>query len=184
MQRIEFYSSDYSAAGETWHYSWKYYLVPGVASSVSTPIFLPNARHDNLNPLFAPPQDHFFHLSQLLSREFSNPVYALDLYESTVAIEDLYDTSRCSSGICKSISQESFWGRTTYHSVTVTFGDYGSYAYTVTDASTGGILLSYSTSGVTVPASASLKTGIYRAVVDGATSATAYVGDLSFVKTA
>jgi len=53
-------------------------------------------------------------------------------------------------------------------------------ADTIRDQRTNARLLSYSRSGTSLPANGYLKTGIYRAIIEGATSATAYVGDFAF----
>ncbi|ORY69314.1 hypothetical protein BCR35DRAFT_326423 [Leucosporidium creatinivorum] len=163
-QRIEFLSWPPAMAGETWVYDWTYYLVPGVSSS-----------------------DHFFHLSQLLSRDIGGYVVALDLLQGRVTIRDTIRPN-C-GGTCPSIPQASFWGRTTYHRMTVTFGAQGSLRYTVrAPAFTGGpqtTLITYSLpTGSNIPADSTIKTGLYRLFVNGQSAATAFAGAFSFRRTA
>ncbi|ORY69315.1 hypothetical protein BCR35DRAFT_345537 [Leucosporidium creatinivorum] len=171
-QRIEFLSWPPSVAGETWVFDWSYYLSPNVSYS-----------------------GHWFHLSQLLSRETGGYIVSLDLFKDTVRIFDTVRTlltsvlSPSCGGTCPSVPATSFWGRTTYHRMTVTFGAQGSLRYTVrAPASAGGsqtTLISYTVpTGSNIPAESTIKTGLYRLVLDGQTAATAFAGAFSFRKTA
>ncbi|ORY75692.1 hypothetical protein BCR35DRAFT_314621 [Leucosporidium creatinivorum] len=161
-QRLELYSYPVATAGQTWTYNWSYYLVPGVSSYNS-----------------------FFHLSQLLSRESGGYVIALDLLASRVKILDKTGAIP-SVGSISSAPVASFWGKTTYHSVTVTYGAQGSLRYTIRGSSdiTQTPLIDYILPNATVAAQTSIKTGLYRYYVQGQSPATAYLGDFSFVKSA
>ncbi|GAA5898675.1 hypothetical protein JCM6882_000893 [Rhodosporidiobolus microsporus] len=159
-QRVEFLSIPYAQAGESWQFSWRQYLQPGVASS-----------------------EHFFILSQLLSREYGGPCVQLSLISGRIHIVDHVD-GRCGSNGCPSIAQEEYWGRTTHHWMEATFGENGRVYYGVTDASTGEPIISYSFSNSYLHGDTSLKCGIYRAAVDTNTYAEAYVGDFWFAQVA
>jgi hypothetical protein len=152
-------------------------------------------------------QSHWFHLSQLFSRETSGYTIALDLFQNTVRI---FDTTRSScGGTCPSVPANSFWGRTTYHRMTVTFGAQGTlrcesslslYGVDLAGPSSstpdtvrapafaGGpqtTLITYTIpSGSNIPADSTIKTGLYRLVTDGQTAAMAFVGAFSFRRTA
>lgn len=68
--------------------------------------------------------EHFFHLVQLLSRDLSAYVIALDLYNNTIRV---FDTIRdCATTKCPSIPVADFEGKTTRHHMEVTFGARGS----------------------------------------------------------
>lgn len=69
--------------------------------------------------------DSFFHLSQLLSRESGGYVIALDLLASKVKVLDKTGGAPAAGSI-SSVPVASFWGKTTYHSLTVTYGVLGS----------------------------------------------------------
>ncbi|GAA5971088.1 hypothetical protein JCM21900_000393 [Sporobolomyces salmonicolor] len=162
-QRIEFLSWPPAKTGSKWHYSWKYHLSEGIGSS-----------------------NHFFHLTQLFSRSARGFILALDLLDGRIQIVDS-DSSRCgrdSGKACPSLSVEDYWGRTTLHDLRVEYGEEGSVDYTILDLShpSHPTLLHYSFSDSSVPGRGSLKTGLYRAVVDGATTAEALVGDFDFRK--
>ncbi|BGP36615.1 hypothetical protein JCM10449v2_000516 [Rhodotorula kratochvilovae] len=166
-QRIEFLSRPNTKNGETWTFAWSYRLAAGVSSS-----------------------DHFFHIMQLFSRATDGFLLALDVLTldaaegPVVRIVDA-DEDRCSTarGDCPSVPLGRFEGRTTRHMLKVKFGDEGWFEYTVT-TSFGAPLLSYSRYGTSLPSNGYVKTGLYRAVVAGATRATAYAGDFSFKKVA
>ncbi|TNY20600.1 hypothetical protein DMC30DRAFT_352041 [Rhodotorula diobovata] len=165
-QRIDFLSRPNSVAGESWTYAWSYRLKAGVSSS-----------------------DHFFHIMQLFSRVTGGYLFALDvltLDDERGPLVRIVDSNagRCSGSGCPSLPLSRFAGRTTRHELRVKWGEGGSFTYTITDSSSGARLLTYSRSGTSLPANGYVKTGLYRAVVPGATSATAYVGDFNFRKTA
>ncbi|GAA5918838.1 hypothetical protein JCM1841_002764 [Sporobolomyces salmonicolor] len=131
-------------------------------------------------------QNHFFHLTQLFSRSARGFILALDLLDGRIQIVDS-DSSRCgrdAGTACPSVSVEDYWGRTTLHDLRVEYGEAGSVDYTILDLShpSHPTLLHYSFSDSSVPGRGSLKTGLYRAVVDGATTAEALVGDFDFRK--
>ncbi|GAA5859820.1 hypothetical protein JCM1840_006469 [Sporobolomyces johnsonii] len=162
-QRIEFLSWPPAKTGSKWHYSWKYHLSEGVGSS-----------------------NHFFHLTQLFSRSTDGFILALGLLDGRIQIVDS-DRSRCgpdADKACPSLRVEDYWGRTTLHDLQVEYGDEGSVDYTIVDLSQPShpTLLHYSFSDSSVAGRGSLKTGLYRAVVEGATAAEAMVGDFDFRK--
>ncbi|GAA6039060.1 hypothetical protein JCM8097_000177 [Rhodosporidiobolus ruineniae] len=158
-QRIEFYSTPYANTTETWSFSWKYHLVAGASSN------------------------HFFHLVQLLSRDRGGPLVTLDLQNNGICLNNVFDPSRCPKSGCPCIAQKRFLGRTTAHEMKVKFGEKGSFSYTVKDAWSQKTLLSYSFSDATIPAIASLKTGLYRGMDSKRnTPAEAYLGDFRFAK--
>lgn len=125
-QRIECLSWPPSMGGETWVYDWNYYLVPGASSSgtFAWVLTLHQSLHrrESSSP-FSTYADHFFHLSQLLSRDIGGYVIALDLREGRVRILDTIRPT-C-GGTCPSVAANAFWGRTTYHRMTVTYGEGG-----------------------------------------------------------
>ncbi|GAA5916953.1 hypothetical protein JCM8208_001656 [Rhodotorula glutinis] len=163
-QRIEFLSRPNSRDGETWTYSWSYRLAPGISTS-----------------------DHFFHLVQLFSRTTNGFLFALDALDlgdgagPVVRIVDS-DQGRCATarGDCPSMPLGRFVGRTTRHVLRVRWGDEGFFDYQIRDLRTNARLLTYSRSSADLPANGYLKTGLHRAIIEGATSATAYVGDFAF----
>ncbi|GAA5932520.1 hypothetical protein JCM3775_005942 [Rhodotorula graminis] len=56
------------------------------------------------------------------------------------------------------------------------------YFYSIRDLRSNARLLTYSRSSTNLPDNGYLKTGLYRAIIEGATSATAYVGDSAFAR--
>ncbi|BGP12623.1 hypothetical protein JCM10213_008760 [Rhodosporidiobolus nylandii] len=158
-QRIEFLSTPFGQEGEQWRYRWRYRLSPGVASG-------PN----------------FFHMFQLLSRDLGGYVIALDLISGSVVIRESVP-SRCGAA-CPSIPQSAFLGITTSHDLSVTYGDGGSISYTVRNAATNALILQYNVSNSFIPAMASAKMGIYRAVVSTTSAAQAFAGAFNFQRLA
>ncbi|GAA5852933.1 hypothetical protein JCM9279_000083 [Rhodotorula babjevae] len=163
-QRIEFLSRPNSRTGETWTYSWSYGLAPGVSTS-----------------------DHFLHLVQLFSRTTGGFLFALDALDlgagPVVRIVDS-DQGRCATarGDCPTLPLSRFAGRTMRHVLRVRWGVQGFLDYSIRDLRTNARLLTYSRSSTNLPDNGYVKTGLYRAIIDGATSATAYVGDFAFVR--
>ncbi|KAE9390383.1 hypothetical protein BT96DRAFT_967793 [Gymnopus androsaceus JB14] len=153
-QRNEFLTAQ-GASGTLHKYEWKYYLATGTGTS-----------------------DHFFHLMQLLTRGGSGgPVITLDAIAGNISITDLDPSRDCKNPACPSTGLDEFEGKTTVHSVEVTYGDTdGSFKYTVTDGSK--TLLTYNVTGNTGE-DASIKFGTYRRVVDGMTVVRAAVGDFT-----
>lgn len=137
-QRIEFYTPG-AADGTTHKYTWKYLyefhlrvnrrllmsffsLAPGVGTST-----------------------HFFHLMQLYSRGDGAPIVTLDALSGKVTVRD-YKRS-CASTQCPSVALSSFTGKTTVHTMSVTYGPQGKMNYVITDFQTRKVILSYKVSG-------------------------------------
>lgn len=80
---------------------------------------------------------------------------------------------------CASVPISSFTGRTVQHTLIVKFGSAGTLNYVAKDVSNGKQLLSYSAKGQ-MGSSASIKAGAYRAVANGMSAVTSYVGDFNF----
>ncbi|GAA5898677.1 hypothetical protein JCM6882_000894 [Rhodosporidiobolus microsporus] len=159
-QRIEFLSKPNAQEGQTWRYQWRYRLTPGISSGSS-----------------------FSHLVQLLSRAQGGYVIALDTLNGRVVVRDSVP-SRCPAAGCPSVPNSAFWGITTTHLMVVRFGAGGGITYTVRNTATNALILSYTITNQFIPADASLKTGIYRAVTATTSPGQARVGDFSFVRTA
>ncbi|GAA6039058.1 hypothetical protein JCM8097_000176 [Rhodosporidiobolus ruineniae] len=159
-QRIEFLSTPYALEGETWRYRWRYNLTPGISSG-----------------------SQFTHLMQLLSRDMGGFVIALDTLNGRVRIVESVP-SRCPAAGCPSVPNSAFRGITTMHDMAVRFGTGGSITYTIRNAATNALILSYSFTDSFVPAAASIKTGVYRAVVATTTPAMARLGNFNFQRTA
>ncbi|BGP12600.1 hypothetical protein JCM10213v2_000517 [Rhodosporidiobolus nylandii] len=153
-QRTELLSSVYGKTGEQWRYRWDYRLSPGVASGLT-----------------------FFHMFQLFSRDLGGFIFALDLISGRVVIRDSA-APRCGAA-CPSVSQSAFLGITTSHDLTVTYGD-----DTVRNAATNALILQYNVSNSFIPAMASAKMGIYRAVVSTTSAAQAFAGAFNFQRLA
>ncbi|KAI5480725.1 hypothetical protein MNV49_007652 [Pseudohyphozyma bogoriensis] len=115
----------------------------------------------------------FFHLTQLLRRDSpGGPVIFLDAVDGQAQITDV--VRGCSP--CASIDLSRFVDRTTYHVMTVTYGSRGSFLYRVIEAGKSGrTLLEYSAKG-DMGDNGSVKHGMYRELVPGVQSATAYTG--------
>ncbi|KZS93834.1 hypothetical protein SISNIDRAFT_383254, partial [Sistotremastrum niveocremeum HHB9708] len=142
-QRIEF-RGDSQTSGTSITYTWKHYLAPTVGTST-----------------------HFFHLMQIFDESGGTPVITLDALSNKLQIQD-YARSSC-GGKCPSVALNTYHGRTTLHSMKITFGPKGSLWYVVADATTKTEILTYEASGAMGGKSAYLKFGIYRAAFEGMT---------------
>ncbi|KDQ56274.1 hypothetical protein JAAARDRAFT_307218 [Jaapia argillacea MUCL 33604] len=153
-QRIEFLTPT-GNDGTSHTYTWKYYLAPGTGSTT-----------------------HFFHLMQVFSRGTAGgaPVITLDAVKDTVAVED--NVRNCTNPKCPSIALSSFEGKTTHHSMAITYGPSGKINYVVKDDS-GNTLLSYQATGSMGTGGTYIKFGEYRAAVSGMTIANAALGDFT-----
>ncbi|KAL1734535.1 hypothetical protein EV714DRAFT_268670 [Schizophyllum commune] len=167
-QRNEF-RVPWAAAGEKHTYGWKMYLY-GSTGTGST----------------------FFHLMQVFDDTTGTPVVTLDAKNGQVGIESqTLCQSQPSSGrgllglgggessgsSCPSIPLSQFVDRTTLHSMSITYGQQGSITYTVTDAATKQLLLTYSAKGALGSSKTAAKFGTYRATYQGETAVMAGVGD-------
>ncbi|GAA5909609.1 uncharacterized protein JCM6883_004569 [Sporobolomyces salmoneus] len=155
-QRNEFLTWPGAPAGSTWRYTWKSFQ----STSTSTT-----------------PQ--FFHAWQILRRDASGgPVLTLGYQNGQVRISD--SVRGCS--VCAQpfpAAGVAYWfGKTISHTLTITYGLNGSATYSAySDTNLRRPLITYEAQG-DMGSSASLKYGNYRAVVNGISAATAYVGDL------
>lgn len=142
------------------HSKWNYHLVP--------------------SPDLLVPHPQFFHLTQLFSREQGGFVISLCLRQAKVDISTTLDPNALKKDALQihEVDVARYMGRTTAHRALVKWGPNGSIDYTVRDAGTGEVLISYVVEGVLVKANGSIKQGLYRAMVH--CPATAYVGDFDF----
>ncbi|GAA5926584.1 uncharacterized protein JCM15063_000314 [Sporobolomyces koalae] len=166
-QRTEILSWPPSEPGETYLYEWRYHLSPALPTSYK-----------------------FFHLTQLFSRDQGGFILSLGLVKPGIVkisstIPDSQDRlCHDSDGIVTDnvmqVDAARYWGRTTCHSMLVTWGPEGAINYTVRDSESHEILLRYSVREVNVAAKGSIKFGLYRAHV--CSPASAVIGDISFKK--
>ena len=81
---------------------------------------------------------------QVFSRGDSGLVVTLDAVLGKVVIKDYMRTC---AGRCPSVPLSTFAGKTTLHTMKVTFGAAGKLEYTVRDAGTNNFIISYAVSG-------------------------------------
>ncbi|KAL1731406.1 hypothetical protein EV714DRAFT_283353 [Schizophyllum commune] len=149
-QRNEFRAHN-AAAGEEHTYSWKEYVAEGTGTG-----------------------SNFFHLMQIFDAVKGGPVVTLTARKGMVGVE----SGLCGGG-CPSAAWESYVGRTTLHTMRITFGPSGSMSYNVEDADSGESIISADLSGALGGSTSYLKFGTYRKVYDGMTGVVAAAGDFS-----
>lgn len=150
-QKIEF-STRKGSAGETHKFRWRYYLSSQTGSA-----------------------SPFFHIMQLISRGGSStgPLVTADIVNGKVFVND-----NVRGGADRPfMALEDYTDRTTLHEVSVTYGDKGSFKYTVKSITDNDkLLLTYEAIGF-MGHDASIKCGAYRKAVSGMTVVRAAVGD-------
>jgi hypothetical protein len=120
-QRIEF-RTDAHPSGSTFSFTWKQYISADVTTST-----------------------HFFHLMQVFDQTADGPILTLDAVKDQLTFTD-FDGDKCADD-CPATALDNYLGRTTVHSLQITFGSSGKFEYTITDDATGDKILSYDTSG-------------------------------------
>ena len=120
-QRIEF-RTDAHPSGSSFSFTWKQYLSANVTTST-----------------------HFFHLMQVFDMTADGPILTLDAVKNQLTFTD-FDGDKCNED-CPAVALDEYNGRTTMHSLQITFGSSGKFDYTINDADTGSKILSYSTTG-------------------------------------
>lgn len=82
---------------------------------------------------------------QVFDELADGPVLTLDAVKNTLGFTDFVG-DKCGDA-CPSAAFSAYEGKTTVHSMKITFGEEGSIDYKVTDASGGAEIISYSASG-------------------------------------
>jgi hypothetical protein len=109
-------------SGARYSFTWKQYL----STSVTT-------------------TSHFFHLMQVFDQTADGPVLTLDAVNNQMTFTDFVG-DKC-NGNCPAVALNSYNGRTTFHSMQITFGANGKFDYKITDAVTGDEIMEYHATG-------------------------------------
>ncbi|KAL1741108.1 hypothetical protein HDZ31DRAFT_46134 [Schizophyllum fasciatum] len=151
-QRDEFRANN-AGAGEERTYSWKEYVAPQTGTG-----------------------SNFFHLMQVFDAVRGAPVVTLTARKGAIGVES---ETLCGGACGEGAAWGDYTGRTTLHTMRITFGPSGSMSYNVEDAATGESILSSDLSGALGSSTTYVKFGTYRKVYDGMTDVVAAAGDFS-----
>jgi len=152
-QRMEFRTNGYPS-GSRYSFTWKQYLPTSVTTST-----------------------HFFHLMQVFDEVQDGPILTLDAVSNQMSFTDFVG-DKCADD-CPAVALDSYNGRTTLHSLQITFGPNGQFDYFISDAVTGDEIMEYHTAGQFGTSSTYVKYGTYRATFSGMSTISAAVGDFT-----
>jgi hypothetical protein len=82
---------------------------------------------------------------QVFDQTAGGPALTLDAAKNKITFTDFVG-DKC-NGACPAVALNSYTGRTTLHSMQITFGAKGKIAYKVTDAATGTKIIEYNATG-------------------------------------
>jgi hypothetical protein len=82
---------------------------------------------------------------QVFDQTADGPVLTLDAVKNQITFTDFVG-DKC-NGACPAVALNSYNGRTTLHSMQITFGANGKFNYKITDAATGAEIIEYNATG-------------------------------------
>ncbi|KAJ7936579.1 hypothetical protein B0H13DRAFT_1589569 [Mycena leptocephala] len=146
-QRDEFHFPQ-MPAGMEFNYTWKQYLYSTTGTGKT-----------------------WFHLMQVFGVAENGPLVTLDAVDDVLRIKDYVrgtGGSSCGITVCPTVNIEDYYGTTTIHSISGTFGP---SAYNVTSESNGTTIISYAVNGSMGESDGYIKFGMYRLTFEGMTPA-------------